>query len=224
TQTLGLPQTPYGEISQRSGIPGMETIPTIAAGSNSFISTGLLYANNRSYSVTPTLTKIAGGHALKFGANILAATEDYFQNNSTGGTFTFSNAPTALDGTNPGATGDPFASFVLGLPPGGTSQSPGWTYGRTNYQAYFVDDSWQVNSKLTLNLGARWEIPGVYTEKDDRIVSFNPDAINPILAGRTNPVTASPYLGAFELVNSDVQPRRGLRNEVFNRVAQRLGF
>ena len=25
--TFGLPKTPYGEISQRSGVPGMETIP-----------------------------------------------------------------------------------------------------------------------------------------------------------------------------------------------------
>jgi hypothetical protein len=223
-KSFGLPRTPYGEISERSGIPGMETIPTITAGSNSFLSTGLLYADDRVYSVTPTLTKIVGGHTLKLGANIMRAEVNYFQNNSTGGTFTFSNAPTALDGTNPGATGDPFASFLLGIPTGGTYQSSAYTYGRTNYQAYFVDDSWQVNSKLTLNLGARWEIPGVYTEKDDRIVSFNPDVINPILAGRTNPITGSPYLGAFELVNSDAQPKRGLRNEVFNRVAPRVGF
>src|SRR6185295_6572053 len=80
-QTFGLPKTPYGEISQRSGIPGMETIPTIGAGSNSFISTGLLYADNKSYSLTPTLTRIAGHHTLKAGANILWATENYFQNN-----------------------------------------------------------------------------------------------------------------------------------------------
>ena len=223
-QSFGLPKTPYGEISERSGIPGMETIPTIAAGSNSFMSTGLIYADNRSYAVTPTLTKIAGGHTLKLGANILWATEDYFQNNATGGTFDFSTAPTALDGTNPGATGDPFASFLLGIPTGGTYQSSGWTYARTSYQAYFLDDSWRVNPKLTLNLGVRWEIPGTFSEKDDRIVTFNADVVNPVLAGRTNPVTGQPYRGAFELVNSDEQPERGVRKEVFNRVVPRVGF
>jgi outer membrane receptor protein involved in Fe transport len=224
TSTFGLPNVPYGQISERSGIPNMETIPTIGAGSNSFASTGLLYADDKSYSFNPTLTKIAGGHTLKIGANVMRAEVNYFQNNSTGGTFTFSNAPTALDGTNPGATGDPFASFLLGIPTGGTYQSSGWTYGRTSYQAYFVDDSWQINPKLTLNLGVRWEIPGVYSERDDRIVSFDPETVNPILAGRTNPVTGAPYLGGFELVNSDEQPKRGLRNEVFNRVAPRFGF
>jgi hypothetical protein len=223
-QSFGLPGTPYGEISERSGIPGMETIPTIAAGSNSFLSTGLIYADNRSYAVTPTLTKIAGDHTIKIGANILWATEDYFQNNATGGTFDFSNAPTALDGAAPGATGDPFASFLLGQPTGGTYQSSGWTYARTSYQAYFLDDSWQVNPRLTLNLGVRWEIPGVFSEKDDRIVTFNPDVVNPVLAGRTNPVTGQPYRGAFGLVNSDEQPERGVRKEVFNRIVPRVGF
>ena len=127
---------------------------------------------------------------------------------STGGTFNFSNAPTALNGTNPGATGDPFASFLLGIPTGGTYQSSGWTYARTKYHAYFLDDSWRVSNKLTLNLGVRWEIPGVYTEDEDRIVTFNPAAINPVLQGQTNPVTGQPYLGAFELVNSTEQAVR----------------
>ena len=218
TSSFGLPTVPYGQISERSGIPNMESIPTIGAGSNSFISTGLLYAVNNTYSVTPTLTKLAGAHTLKMGGNIMWATEDYFQNNSTGGTFTFANNPTALDGTNPGATGDPFASFLIGIPTGGTYQSSGWTYAATSYQAFFLDDSWQVSPKLTLNLGFRLERPGAFTERDDRIVVFDRDAVNPVLAGRTNPVTGQPFLGAFELVNSNEQPDRGLRKQVWRAV------
>ena len=34
TQTFGLPTTPYGQISERSGIPGMETIPNINVTNN----------------------------------------------------------------------------------------------------------------------------------------------------------------------------------------------
>ena len=48
----------------------------------------------------------------------------------------------------------------------------------------------------------RWEIPGVYTERFDRIASFNPDIVNPVLAGQLNPVTGQPYMGAYVLVNS----------------------
>ena len=111
--TFGLPVTPYGQISERSdGVP--PTIPSISAGSNQVIGTGLIYGDDYTYSFTPTLTKIKGDHTLKAGVNILNGEVNYFQNNNVGGTFTFANNPTALDGTNPGATGDPFASFLLG--------------------------------------------------------------------------------------------------------------
>ena len=55
------------------------------------------------------------------------------------------------------------------------------------------------------------EQPGAYYETQDRLVTFNPDVVNPLLAGLTNPVTGQPYLGAFELVASDAQPERTLR-------------
>jgi Carboxypeptidase regulatory-like domain/TonB dependent receptor len=208
--TFGLPVLPYGQISERSdGVP--PTIPSIQAGSNQVIGTGLIYGDDYTYSLTPTLTKIAGNHTLKAGANILNGEVNYFQNNNVGGTFTFANNPTALDGTNPGATGDPFASFLIGQPTGGTYQSSNFNYGRSKYQAYFVEDSWQMTPRLTVNLGMRLEKPGAYYETEDRLVTFNPEAVNPLLAGRTNPVTGQPYLGAFELVASDVQSERTLR-------------
>ena len=127
--TFGLPVVPYGQIPERSdGVP--PTIPNIGAGSNQVIGTGLIYADDYTYSFTPTLTKIMGGHTLKAGANILNGEVNYFQNNNVGGTFTFANNPTALDGTAPGATGDPFASFLIGQPTGGTYQSSNFNYGR----------------------------------------------------------------------------------------------
>ena len=208
--TFGLPKTPYGEISERSdGVPA--TVPSISAGANQVIGTGLIYADDYTYSLTPTLTKIMGDHTLKAGANILNGEVNYYQNNNVGGTFTFTNAPTALDGTNPGATGDPFASFLIGQPTGGTYQSSNFNYGRSRYQAYFVEDSWQANPRVTLNLGLRLEKPGAFFETQDRLVTFNPDVINPLLAGRTNPETGQPYKGAYELVASDAQPERTLR-------------
>jgi len=220
--TFGFPVVPYGQISERSGIPGMETIPSIGAGQNQVIGTGLIYGNDYTYSFTPTLTKIFGHHTLKAGANILQAEVNYFQNNTTGGTFTFSNAPTALDGTNPGSTGDPFASFLIGQPTGGTYQSSGFTYGRSTYQAYFGEDAWQVNSKLTVTAGLRLESPGAYSETNDSLATFNPALANPLLVGRTNPETGKPFIGAFELVASDGQPERTLRKNPWQ-VAPRVG-
>ena len=225
--TFGLPVVPYGQIPERSdGVP--PTLPSIGAGSNQVIGTGLIYADDYTYSLTPTLTKIKGDHTIKAGMNLLMGEVNYFQNNNVGGTFTFASNPTALDGTNPGATGDAFSSFLLGIPTGGTYQSSNFNYGRSRYQAYFVEDSWQLNSRLTLNLGVRAEKPGAYFETEDRLVTFNPDVVNPLLTGLTNPVTGQPYKGAFELVNSNEQPERTLRKNPLQwaprvGVAYRLG-
>ena len=208
--TFGLPVVPYGQIPERSdGVP--PTLPSIGAGSNQVIGTGLIYADDYTYSLTPTLTKIMGAHTVKAGANILNGEVNYFQNNNVGGTFTFANNPTALDGTAPGATGDPFASFLIGQPTGGTYQSSNFNYGLYAYQVYFVEDSWQMNPRLTVNLGMRLEKPGAYFETEDRLVTFNPDLVNPLLAGKTNPETGKPYLGAYELVASSGQAERTLR-------------
>ena len=81
-----------------------------------------------------------------------------------------------------------------------------------------------MSDKLTVNLGLRWEIPGVFTEKDDNLSTFNPDVVNPLLTGITNPVTGQPFLGAFELVNTDERPGRGMRKNPLDLVVPRLGF
>ena len=81
-----------------------------------------------------------------------------------------------------------------------------------------------MNPKLTVNLGLRVGDAGcVFGTKQDRLVTFNPDVVNPLLAGQTNPVTGQPYLGAFELVASDGQPERTLRKESSLQFAPRVG-
>jgi hypothetical protein len=224
--TFGLPQSPYGEISERNQVPNSTRDPSLRLSNTTYntIGTGLLLAVDNTYILTPTLTKIIGPHTLKFGGEIRRADINYYQNNSPGGVISFSNAPTALVGSDPKGTGDSFASFLLGIPTGGNVQISPFTAGGARYQGYFINDSWQATSRMTLNLGVRWEIPGVYTERFDRQISFNPNIINPELAGSLNPVTGQPYMGSYVLVNSPLQPERGLRPEKYNLFAPRVGF
>jgi hypothetical protein len=224
--TFGLPQNPYGQIADRNQVPKSTRDPGLSFSNQTYntIGTGLIYAIDNTYIFTPTLTKIMGKHTLKFGGEIRRADINYYQNNNPGGTFTFNNAPTALNGASPSGSGDSFASFLLGIPTGGVVQISPFTAGGARYQGYFINDAWQVNQKLTLNLGVRWEIPGVYTERFDRQTSFNPDIVNPLLAGQVNPVTNQPYMGAFVLVNSPLQPERGLRPEKYHLFAPRVGI
>ncbi len=99
-------------------------------------------------------TKVLGRHTLK--AGVLFATNNTrspIYNTSEG----FSAVPTQ-NANNPAGTGDSFASFLLGLPDNASrrnvleTEHGGWVNGG------YVQDEFKINSKLTLNLGLRYDV------------------------------------------------------------------
>ncbi len=220
SKTFGLP-TYFDQLPALDGVDPVATVPSINSTGFNVIGTGLLFARDNSYSITPSLTKIMGRHTLKFGAEMRRQDINYYQNNTTGGTFSFDNVFTSQNGLSPGSTGNSMASFLLGYASAGTVQTSPFTAGSMRYQGYFVNDTIQASSKLTLTLGLRWEIPGVYTERFDRLVNFDANLVNPALPGVT--LNGSPVKGAFVLVNTEGHPERGLRPEHYNLFAPRVG-
>src|SRR6202008_2070550 len=109
-----------------------------------------------------------------------------------------------------------FASFLLGDVTSSTSQTvqiapP--TIQTIYYQGYYAQDTWQANNKLTLTLGLRYEIPGVYVARHGYADTFNPTEINPIVG----------VPGAYDLVSTPQHPAAGGRNEHFDNLSPRIG-
>jgi hypothetical protein len=183
------------------------------------IGTGSISARTNNYVIAANLTKTYRAHTLKFGADLRQLDNSYWQNNNAGGTMNFSNRFTAANGASPGATGDSFASFLLGRTDSGIAETLNWTANLTRYQGYFVNDTWQVSPKLTLTLGLRWEIPGIQMEKRDRIGGLDPSAPNPVgdKIGRQ-------VLGDYILANTPRHPERGVRPENYKLFAPRVGL
>ena len=70
-----------------------------------------------------------------------------------------------------------------------TYQSSNFNYGRSHYQA-LVEDSWQgPRVDLEPRIAPR---SLAHTETEDRLVTFNPDVVNPLLA-EDEPETGKPY-------------------------------
>ncbi len=101
-------------------------------------------------------------------------------------------------------------------------QTSSFTFTTLYYQGYFVTDTWQATKKLTLTLGARWEIPGVYRERYNRQATFNFSEPNPALTGVL--VNGQPVRGAFDLVASPNHPEEGLNPEKYHYVTPRVGI
>ena len=148
-------------------------MPRIAGLSNSFggMSLGVGPTNGNHYTTEkPTavtnLTWVRGSHTFKTGAEFRL---DAFSNvqvvgngsNATG-SYSFNGNETGLPylqstSTGGGTIGNPYASFLLG---GADSASvsnvsdPQW---RRHGFALFLQDTWKVSRKLTIDYGVRWD-------------------------------------------------------------------
>src|SRR5207302_774013 len=65
--------------------------------------------------------------------------------------------------------------------------------GKQTYRALYFGDNWHATSKLTLNLGLRYELQGPWSERFDRMTYFNPSDTNSsvTVSSATSPFFAS---------------------------------
>jgi hypothetical protein len=137
------------------------------------------------HSVSSNLTRLQGSHNLKFGADIRVYRGNHNRfPYSTAPYLSFSNTYTRgpLDNSAAASIGQELAAFVLGVPGGSMEYSASWAMQEKYYGIYLHDD-FKVSSKLTLNLGLRYELETPLTERFDRLVAgFAGDQSNPIEA------------------------------------------
>ena len=132
-----------------------------------------------------------GRNTFNIGGEYRRAYQDDNEEQTEGGQFGFSNYETSQQGPNLGSYGSSFASFLLGLPDNANrSESQELRLRNLDISPYIQDDI-KLSSRLTLNLGVRWDIQVPFTENHNLIVFFDPDhpgtnpAANGIAGGLT---------------------------------------
>jgi len=183
-----------------------------------------------------TLTWVLGKHNLRMGADFVRnqAVDGFALNRGNPrGSMTYTNPGTCA--SDPCSNADTFTEFLLGLPPTSASyvlqaRPPMNVYNWE--EGYFALDDWKVSSKLTLNLGLRYDLATPFIEKSDLLINFDPTRSNPtgnpgvfiIPSLKTLPYVDTRIASYGYITASQAGLGRGLVHTDNNNFAPRLGF
>jgi hypothetical protein len=134
--------------------------------------------------VNGDMTWLKGKHSIKFGASYVRNINWFQDCFGCAGNVNFGGGTTGNGLSGPESLGLGYASFFLGIPGTLTGISPlNSTFVAQQY-GFYVQDSWRVNSKLTLDFGLRFDLLPMLYEKYNRISKFDPSVPNPAAGGR----------------------------------------
>src|SRR5688572_25945178 len=148
-------------------------------------------SGNYLWALTDDLTWVKAKHTWKFGFIVQQDHYDGYGWHTAAGTYNFNRGATAgflpngtLDST--GASGNAFASFLLGEVQSSEITTNRYVSDRWRYYSGYAQDDWRVSDKLTVNYGMRYEYTpptweGYYP---NGYSNFNPNLPNPAAGGR----------------------------------------
>jgi hypothetical protein len=227
-QTTALTQEDYGQnLSQQLGIPGVNVSPQ-TSGLSSMVIAGLfniggslltpLQIATTDWNLTDKITWVKGRHIIRLGI-------DYqHEMGSSGylvygrGYYTFLNLSTSSLVGTPG--GNAYASFLLGAPFQILRDEfpPGLAGLISHRVGFFAQDDIKVTPKLTINLGARYDIMPYPREMHDRLSNFDPATGTLLIAGQNT---------SDRLVDTDykdIAPRVGVAYSPTSKMVIRAGY
>ena len=119
-----------------------------------------------------SLSWVRGRHEMKFGGGYQHQEINVLQGIATNGFFVFEPFPIT----------DAFASFLTGQPVVFLQGIGNFSRGiRGNNANWYVQDTYKVTSRLTINAGLRYELPEPYTEIHNRQSLFEPGKKSQVL-------------------------------------------
>lgn len=136
--------------------------------------------------VTNTTTWLRGPHTIKFGGTLMRRLLDQDRQQISKGFYFFSDF-TATPGNVPGLgfTGFEVSDMLIGRTSFTATGNPSYQVWKTRSweNSIFIQDDWQVNNRLTLNLGLRYDLFTPYYEVNDRMANFDPATNRIVLPG-----------------------------------------
>jgi outer membrane receptor protein involved in Fe transport len=140
------------------------------------------FANTKQYGAQDQVSWVHGSHNFRAGFETQLNQLPFADPNLVRGSLTFNGFPDFLLGLSAQQNGTAFSNvFSTSSTCGDTSHNL-----RVNDYAVFAQDDYKVTSRLTLNLGVRWDIYGQTSDVNGRLVDFWPEiAMNTFTNGQS---------------------------------------
>jgi trimeric autotransporter adhesin len=228
------------DVASLAGIEGVSTDPfNFGLPSVSFNTFGGLSNPtarrelDQTYTVSDTLSWYRGKHNWRFGGDYRRILQSFRSAKNAEGSFVFTGFETSefLTGSSqPVAnTGLDFADFLLGLPQQTSLQSGTSSYNfRANSFDLFAQDDWRIFSKLSLNLGVRYEYNGPFTEANNQIANLDVapgfTAAVPVLPGAAGTFNGTFPASLIHADRNDWAPRIGIAWRPLKQTVVRAGY
>jgi hypothetical protein len=146
--------------------------------------------------VEGSVTHFMGNHTIKAGGDYRIFRVDGLQATNNSPVLSFTQTWTQQNPFVTSATsGWSLASFLIGTPNSGTVTLP---YSQSNqwfYYAAYVQDDWRLSSRITLNLGLRYELETPFTERHNASQIFSLTGTSTLTAADPNAVGGLVFMG-----------------------------
>jgi hypothetical protein len=221
---LGIPGT-NGPDRLQGGYPRF-AITGFSPIGNPNVSNPFLFRDNQ-YVTAGNLSWSRGAHNLRFGGEYTYYTINHFQPQAAFGPrggFTFTGGLTALRATGAAAPNlyNSWADFLLGLPQamGKDLQYINPAAVRMPSWGIYARDQWQVNRKLTLNYGMRYEYYPFATRDNRGAERYDPVTDKVLVGG----LSGVPEDTGVDVGKGQIAPRFGVAWRVTEKTVVRAGY
>ncbi|MGH9445965.1 MAG: TonB-dependent receptor domain-containing protein, partial [Terriglobia bacterium] len=229
-------ETDYGSTASTAiGIPGVNVAPFESGLTGIFIqsttsdplvgySASLPWIRSETdFDFVSNWNKIIGNHTLTWGGNLIRIRDDLLQEQtySPRGAWDFAPGETSTPGASENFANN-FASFLLDVPNVvGRDLALDFPAYRATQLFLYGNDKWQVDPKLTVNLGLRWEwYPPGTPHFAGGFSNYDPANNTLVIAG----VGGNPLNGGMQQRYHDFAPRVGLAYRLTHKDVVRAGF
>lgn len=210
------PLTGGASMLDMYGITGLPTDPMVTGGLTTQTISGFSqlgrqatnpqFQNPTNINIRPSYTYTTGGHTIKAGYEYLSVATQVQDTNPLMGLDTYSAQFSKPSSDLPNNNLYNLADFMFGARSQYELADLTIAEMRQKFHFAYIQDDWKVNSKLTLNLGLRYEFGSPYYEKDNRLSNYDP-VTNSIIMAKD---------GSYY--------DRGLVDPDYNNFGPRLGF